>query len=214
MRQITCLHEQDVEVKRFGTHTDKRLVERMLSGDDSAFRIFFSTYFPRLLRFARYRLHGDEALAEDVAQSALGKAMDKLDTYRGEAALYSWLCTFCRHEIGAVIKRTKRDPVDLIDDLPVIRATLESLIDPAAGPELDAGRKELKRLIQVTMDNIQPVYADALAWKYIDGLSVAEIGTRLGRGHKAAESLLNRARESFRDGFSTLAGASIDLLGD
>ena len=115
------------------THVDKRLVARMLEGEEVAFRTFFSTYFPRLLRFALYRLHGDEALAEDVAQSALGKAMDKLETYRGEAALYSWLCTFCRHEIGAALKRTQREPVDLIDDIPVIRATLESFTDPHGG---------------------------------------------------------------------------------
>lgn len=198
----------------FEAHSDKRLVERMLTGDDVAFRTFFTTYFPRLFRFALYRLRGDEALAEDVAQNTLGKAMDKLDTYRGEAALYSWLCTFCRHEIGAVIKRTQREPVDLIDDLPLIRATLESLMDPAASPELDANRSELARLIQVTMDSLPSAYADALEWKYIDGLSVAEIGKRLGRGHKAAESLLSRARESFRDGFSTLTDARIDLILD
>lgn len=198
----------------FETHADKRLVERMLAGDETAFRSFFSAYFPRLFRFALCRLHGDVALAEDVAQDTLGKAMDKLDTYRGEAALYSWLCTFCRHEIGAVLRRTQRDPVDLIDDLPVIRATLESLMDPHAGPDIDAKRSELARLIQVTMDSLPSAQADALEWKYIDGLTVAEIGTRLGRGHKAAESLLNRARESFRDGFSALTGASIDLLLD
>jgi len=201
-------------VNTFETHSDKRLVEQMLAGDDVAFRTFFSTYFPRLLRFALYRLHGDDALAEDVAQNALGKAMDKLDTYRGEAALYSWLCTFCRHEIGAALRRTHREPVDLIEDLPAIRATLESLTDPGAAPDRDADRSELARLIQVTMDSLPPVYADALEWKYIDGLSVVEIGKRLGRGHKAAESLLNRARESFRDGFSTLTGAGIDLILD
>jgi len=201
-------------VNTFETHSDKRLVEQMLAGDDVAFRKFFATYFPRLLRFALYRLHGDYALAEDVAQNALGKAIDKLDTYRGEAALYSWLCTFCRHEIGAVLRRTHREPVDLIEDLPMVRATLESLIDPGAAPDRDADRSELARLIQVTMDSLPPVYADALEWKYIDGLSVAEIGNRLGRGHKAAESLLNRARESFRDGFSTLTGAGIDLILD
>jgi RNA polymerase sigma-70 factor, ECF subfamily len=201
-------------VNPFEAHSDKRLVERMLAGEDLAFRTFFSTYFPRLFRFALYRLRGDEALAEDVAQNTLGKAMDKLDTYRGEAALYSWLCTFCRHEIGAVIKRTNREPVDLIEDLPLIRATLESVIDPTAGPELDANRGELGRLIQVTMDSLPSAYADALEWKYVDGLSVADIGERLGRGHKAAESLLNRARASFRDSFSTLTDASIDLLLD
>ena len=84
----------------------------------------------------------------------------------------------------------------------------------AEAPDSDADRRELARLIQVTMDSLPTVYADALEWKYIDGLSVAEIGVRLGRGHKAAESLLNRARDSFRDGFSILTGASLDLILD
>jgi RNA polymerase sigma-70 factor (ECF subfamily) len=204
----------EVSVKFLDTHIDKRLVERMLAGDDDAFRAFFSTYFPRLLRFALYRLGGDEALAEDVAQNTLGIAMDKLDTYRGEAALYAWLCTFCRHEISAAVKREQREPVDLIEDLPLIRATLESFVDPTAGPDYDVNRSELARLIQVTMDSLPSTYADALEWKYVDGLSVVEIGDRLGRGHKAAESLLNRARESFRDGFATLTGAGIDIVLD
>ena len=92
--ELRCDCAPGAEVNSFEAHADKRLVERMLAGDDVAFRTFFSTYFPRLFRFALYRLRGDEALAEDVAQNTMGKAMDKLDTYRGEAALYSWLCTF------------------------------------------------------------------------------------------------------------------------
>lgn len=194
------------------THPDKQLVERLLAGDESAFRHFFAANFSRLFRFAVYRLHGDEALAEDVVQRTLCKAVDKLDTYRGEASLYAWSCTFCRHEIGAVLRETKRSPVDLIEDLPEIRATLESLLDPASLPEHDAARSELARLIKVTMDSLPVDYADALEWKYIDGLTVAEIAARQGRGRKAAESLLNRARESFRDGFSTLTGAAIELI--
>ncbi len=198
----------------FEAHADKKLVERLLAGDEAAFRAFFATYFPRLFRFARYRLHGEEALAEDAVQNALGKAIDKLDTYRGEAALYTWLCTFCRHEISALLKHAHREPVDLIEDLPAIRATIESLMDPHAAPEREADRRELSRLIQVALDGLPSAYADALEWKYIDGLTVAEIGERSGRGRKAAESLLSRARESFRDGFSALIGNGIDLIWD
>lgn len=201
-------------MESFETHADKKLVERLLAGEEAAFRNFFATYFPRLFRFALYRVHGEEALAEDAVQAALGKAIDKLDTYRGEAALYTWLCTFCRHEISALLKRAHREPVDLIDDLPQIRATMESLMDPTAAPERDADRRELSRLIQVTMDGLPSAYADALEWKYLDGLTVAEIGERSGRGRKAAESLLNRARESFRDGFAALIGNGIDLIWD
>jgi DNA-directed RNA polymerase specialized sigma24 family protein len=94
----------------------------------------------------------------------------------------------------------------------MIRATLESLTDPAATPELEANRLDLARLIKVTMDSLPSAYADALEWKYIDGLSVAEIGDRQGRGRKAAESLLNRAREAFRDGFTATTGVGTGLI--
>jgi len=43
-----------------------------------------------------------------------------------------------------------------------------------------------------------------LEWKYIQGLSVAEIATRLGTSMKAAESMLTRARLAFREGYSSL----------
>ncbi len=199
-------------MKSSAIHTDKRLAERMLGGEEAAFRLFFSTYFPRLFRFALYRVGGDEAQAEDIVQNTLHKALDKLESYRGEAALFTWLCTFCRHEISAWLKKKNRSQVDLIEDTPMIRATLESLTDPAATPELEANRSDLARLIKVTMDSLPSAYADALEWKYIDGLSVAEIGDRQGRGRKAAESLLNRAREAFRDGFAATTGAAVDLI--
>lgn len=199
-------------MKTADMHPDKQLVERLLAGDEVAFRTFFRSYFPRLFRFALRRLHGDESLAEDVVQVTLGKAIDRLDTWRGEAALFAWLCTFCRHEIGAILKRAHREPVDLVDDLPGVRATLESLMDPSATPDFDADRRDLAQLINVTMDSLPSDYAEALEWKYIDGLSVVEIGARQGRGHKAAESLLNRARQAFRDSFVTLTGGGPDFV--
>jgi DNA-directed RNA polymerase specialized sigma24 family protein len=49
-------------------------------------------------------------------------------------------------------------------------------------------------------------YGDALKWKYLEELPVEQIAGRLGVGHKAAESLLTRARAAFRDSFSRVAG--------
>jgi len=201
-----------MQTDRLELASDKRLVERVLQGEEPAFRRFFSMYFPRLFRFALYRLDGDADLAEDVVQITMTKALDKLASFRGEAALFSWLCTFCRHEIGAVLRRKARNPIALIEDEPAIRAALESLIDPASTPETEFWTAELARLIKVTLDSLPIAYGDALEWKYIDGLSVTEIGERLGRGNKAAEALLFRAREAFRDGFVTLAGGALDVM--
>lgn len=191
--------------------SDRELVRRMLAGDERAFGELFDGCFPGLYRFALTRLDGDEAAAEEVAQAALCKALSKLATYRGEAALFTWLCTFCRHEISAFCQRNRRvlRQVDLVEDRPEVRAALESL--PASlreGPAEAFDRKELGRLVAVVLDRLPPHYGDALEWKYLEGLAVKEIAARLGLSAKAAESLLVRAREAFRDGFATLVQES------
>ena len=56
----------------------------------------------------------------------------------------------------------------------------------------------------MTLDYLPDNYGDALEWKYIQELSVQEIAARLKVSPKAAESLLSRAREAFRDAFATV----------
>jgi RNA polymerase sigma-70 factor, ECF subfamily len=190
---------------------DRVLVRRMLASDEAAFECFFDTYAPGLYRFAIARLDGNEDAAEEVVQATLCRAIAKLPTYRGEAALFTWLCTFCRHEISAHYERVgrTRHETPLIEEAPDVRAALESLGAASAdGPHERLRRQELARLVQMTIDYLPDRYGDALEWKYIQELSVHEIAARLKISPKAAESLLSRAREAFRDAFAAVhAGA-------
>jgi RNA polymerase sigma-70 factor, ECF subfamily len=189
---------------------DRELVARMRAGSEEAFEEFFDRYFPGLFRFALSRL-GEEDGAEEAAQAALARALGRLQTYRGEAALFTWLCTFCRHEIAALVERRRRagTAVALVEDAPEVRAALEVLAgSDASGPDDALRRRETARLVQATLDALPPRYGNALEWKYVQGLSVREIAERLAVGPKAAESLLTRAREAFREGFSSVAVAA------
>lgn len=189
--------------------SDIDLARRVLSGDESASEAFFADYFPRLFRFARIRLGGDDQGAEEVVQSTLIRAVRKLHTYRGEAALFTWLCTLCRREIGGWLQRTGRSAeVSLTEDHPAVRMALEAAASVAsADPESEAGRRELSQLVQLTLDQLPGRYGQVLEWKYIQELSVDEIAQRLGVGYKATESLLTRARQAFREAFSVVGGA-------
>jgi RNA polymerase sigma-70 factor (ECF subfamily) len=187
--------------------SDFALARRLLAGDESAFDEFFAGYFPRLYRFARARLGGNEDAAEEVVQATLIKAINKLHTYRGEAALLTWLCTFCRREIAAWLERAgKTVEVSLLDQ-PETRAVLDAIAALSGdNPERELHRRELSRLVQAVLDQLPARYGDALEWKYIEGLPVREIAQRLGLGYKAAESLLTRARQAFREGFGLVEG--------
>lgn len=186
---------------------DKRLVRRLLAGEEAAFDAFFEAMYPALFRFALARLDGQREAAEDVTQAALFKAVRKLDTYRGEASLLTWLCTFCRHEIFAYTKKYHHvSSVIPIDDAPEIRAALESLhaLD-STDPHMALDRQQQASLVQRVLDELPPHYGSVLEWKYVDELPVQEIADRLGVRLPAAESLLARARRAFRDAVLTVS---------
>ena len=187
--------------------SDVELVRRMLRGDEDAFERFFNVAYPMMYRFALARLDFDRDTAAEIAQAAVCKALHNLRNFRGEAALLTWVCTICRHELYAHEKRHGRHTrVELAEDDPEVRAALESLRAPAAG-DLDTAldRQRVASLVRRVLDTLPPHYADVLEWKYIDEATVQEIAVRLGLGVKAAESLLTRARKAFRDAFGTMA---------
>jgi RNA polymerase sigma-70 factor (ECF subfamily) len=192
------------------SHVDRELVSRLLKGDERAFHEFFDGYFPGLFRFALARTDRDEDAAEEIAQATLCAAIPKLATFRGEAALFTWLCTFCRHELSAFYERRggTKATLTLREDDPAFLAAVDSLAAGSdTGPEAAIRREETARLVHVLLDRLPPRYATALEWKYIDGLSVKEIADRLNLSAKAAESMLTRARDAFREGFSILTQA-------
>jgi len=185
---------------------DRRLVRRMLARDEDAFNRFFDTFFARLFRFALRRVH-DENIAEEIVQTTLVIAVRKLQTWRGEAALFTWLCSICRRELSAYWRRTSRTPeLHAIDDDPDIQRQLEALAADIDGPERILERRELAERVQIALDYLPGRYGDVLEWKYIHGLAVAEIAAKLDSTPKAVESMLSRARDAFRDAFATLHG--------
>lgn len=182
---------------------DRNLVARLLAGDEDAFELFFRTQAPRLYRFALSRLAGDADAAEEVVQRTLVRAVGKLATYRGRAALATWLTTFCRHELSARWRRNGGRP--RLATLGGIR-DLEEAADLATSRACDDPERrlldgELGSLVRTVLDRLPERHGAALEWKYVAGLSVREIGDRLGIGTTAAQSLLARAREGFRRRF-------------
>lgn len=187
---------------------DRLLARLLLRGDEAAFERFAADYLDRIYRFALRRLDHDHPLTQEIAQSTIVKAIEKLDTYRGEAALFSWICSICRSEISTHFRKQRREPlIEAVDERPDLQAMVESLADQGLGPEGDLERRESALLVQQTLDELPARYGRALEWKYLEGLSVKEIADRLEVGPKAAESILTRARDAFRNAFEKLGRA-------
>lgn len=192
------------------TADDRQLVVRLLAGDERAFRGFFDEYFDRLYRFALSRTRGDVDLAEEAAQRTLSRAVRRLDSYRGEASLFTWLAQICRNELADLLEAAARDAsrtVSLDADLRV-RAAAESLVDDTSDdPTRQQVEEDAGRLVREVLGGLPGRYGEVLEWKYLEDLATQQIADRLGTTFEAAQSTLQRARAAFR---SALAARGLD----
>ena len=195
------LHGERVQVHK----EDQVLIEKLLKGDESAFKSFYNTYFPRVFRFCLLRVN-DEETCKDVVQQVMINAMKGLVTYRGEASLFTWLCQIARNEIAVWFKKTgrKQNLTSSFDEYPSLQAALESLPTSIEGETSSLHDDALKSLVQTSLDCLPSAYGAALELKYIEGLSVSEIAEQLSLTEIAVQSLLARARKAFKIVFSDL----------
>jgi len=179
---------------------DRELVRRMLAGEKAAFDAFFAAHAPRLAAFVMRRAGLNPAAVEDIVQSALIKAVRNLGSFRGEAALFTWVCEISRNELARVHRSAARQPVhESLDAVTAVREEVLGLHAPADREPANVLELEAHRgAISNTLGFLPRRYSSVLEWKYADGFSVQEIGTMLGLTTAAAQSLLARARKEFR----------------
>ena len=180
---------------------NKAAAQTVLWGSSSELKAFFDEYFPRLYRFTIVRVSGEHEVAKEIVQNAFSKIVLNIQKFKGEASLFTWMCSICRNEIADFMRKQSR--FDAVIELHGSTAELDSVADSWSGLETDKpdsvceGEQKVK-LIHETLDRLPAKYGDVLEWKYIEGLPVSEIAERLSLDHSAAQSLLYRARMAFQ----------------
>lgn len=179
---------------------DRHLARRMCSGDEAAIGAFCREYLPKVYRFAlaRVRVASD---ADDVVQIVMANAARRIETYRGEATLLTWLLQICRRELSKRYALVDSAPALLqYDGDDAIRALVESIEgSPDDDPERVMMREDLTMRLWGAMEELPARYADALEMMYVDDMSSKDIAAKLGIGDAAAQSLLARARRALRE---------------
>lgn len=183
------------------------LRDRILAGDRAAAEGFFRRHLDALFEFVHYRVGGNRSVAEDVVGETMLVAVERFATFDGRSSLHTWLCGIAKNKIRAQRREARAVPIaEVLEGAdPEIDAILTA-IDEEPLPEWILERRETRELVGATLSSLPPDYRSALVAKYVDGLSVSEMAARAGKGEKAAESTLHRARLAFARVFQLLAG--------
>lgn len=183
---------------------DKRLAKDVLHGNRNALRVFFDRYYAPTYRYCLRRVSPNDA--EEVATDTLRHAIRRIETYRGEATLITWIHRVARSQLSAHFERTgKHRNLVLIDDNENVRAEVEAMAaDLTQTPEKTREQAERQQLVHLMLDYLPAEYGKILEWKYIEGLTVEEIAQKLTTSTTAIQSKLARARRAFKKHFANL----------
>ena len=163
--------------------------------------VVYREYAPRIYNLAR-RMLGSDSDAEDVTQDVLLQVVRNLNSFRGEAALPTWLHRVTvnaalghRRKRAVREGRQAREPVELFVEQEHEQA-------PAArwsvAPEEAALTHETHQVIEEAIARLPEMYRDIFVLADVESLPNAEIANLLGLSVSAVKSRLHRARLMMR----------------
>ena len=89
------LHESALRMRK--TLDERKLVERVLKGDEGAKSELYSAHQQKLYSFCVYFLGSNDPEIEDILQEVFMTAFQKLDRFEFRSSLDTWLTQICIH---------------------------------------------------------------------------------------------------------------------
>lgn len=186
---------------------DGTLAAALVRGDSGASDQLVAEHADAVFEFILYRVGRQREVAEDLAQETLVTGLDRVHRFDGRSSLRTWLLGIAKNKVRESLRARRARPLSeiLIDSDDEVLGHL-ARIESEPLPEEALQREETRAFVGATLASLPEAYRTALTERYIEGRSVPETAHAQGRGVKAAESTLHRARRAFRDAFSALVG--------
>lgn len=184
---------------------EQELIGRMQAGDSTAVSDLASTYGPRIHQLAfRYLKNWEDA--EEVTQDVLMKVHRKIDAFRGDAALSSWIY---RITFNTAMSRLRNGRFSRPYEVPRQDESVEQAREPADWSSLaddQVMRAQLRDRLIKALTHLPQVYRVPVILRDIHGLSTEEASAILGVKPQTLKSRLHRGRLILRQHLGEFAG--------
>jgi len=182
---------------------DQVAISRLKQGDLSALEALVKRYQVQAVQ-AAYAIVYDRALAEDLAQTAFLKVVERAHQFDEERPFAPW---FFRIVVNDSIKaaRKQKTLISLDKESDKQNAQLARwLIDPGSKPERVLEQKEIHQRILRAIQSLSPEHRAVVVMRYFLEMSEADIVTDMDRPLSTIKWWLREARHRLR----SLIGAS------
>jgi RNA polymerase sigma-70 factor (ECF subfamily) len=138
----------------------------------------------------------NEADAEDVAQEAIVRAFRKLSSFRAESKFSTWLISITINEARTRLRRQVLVRMESLDQLPDEDKGLSPALlrDWRAIPSEAVERDEVRKLIQLAVDQLPDIYREVFLLRDVEELTINEAAEVLHISIPSVKIRLHRAR--------------------
>lgn len=181
---------------RWATTPDQELLRAHVNGDPEAFGVLFTRHRDRLWAVA-LRTMGNPEDAADGLQDGMIAAFRRAGSFRGDAAVTTWLH---RVVVNACLDRIRAAKVRAADALPddleevVGRGSLATATTETEDPAEHAVVDERRRLVLDALRTLPEEQRAALVLVDMEGYPVAEVAVMLGCAEGTVKSRCARGR--------------------
>ena len=175
---------------------DSQLIQRVLSGDDTAFSVLVRKYQKPVHALA-WRKVGDFHIAEEITQDTFLKAYQKLSMLKEPQRFLSWLYVIAANLCKAWLrkKRLRTQSLENTERIALEKATYSDyVIEENERTAVEAQREVVKALLAKLQESERTI----VTLRYFGEMSSAEIGEFLGVSANTVRSRLRRAQERLK----------------
>jgi RNA polymerase sigma-70 factor (ECF subfamily) len=174
---------------------ERTLLRRLRDRDERAFRELVETHRDRVFNIT-YRMLGDRAEAEDVAQEVFISVFKTIDTFREEAKFSTWLyrvtVNHCKNRIKYLARRHDRDRDEL--DETAHETNGAAGVPRHVQPDRALEGAQLEVLLQEAIAHLDDDQRVVVVLRDVEDLSIEEICEITGLPDGTVKSRLHRAR--------------------
>ena len=189
------------------TKPDSELITECLKGQTDSFGQLVTRYQDRLFGTLVTML-GSVEDARDVAQEAFVQAYQKLDSFRGQSAFYSWLFRIALNS-SVDHHRRQRRPTVSIDAAREQTGSEPTDLHADTSPSFSIERTERQTLVQLALSKLSPEYRQVLVMKEMEDMKYEEIAAMVKIPVGTVRSRIHRGRAELKEILERLLGDQI-----
>jgi len=153
----------------------------------------YRSYFQDVFLYIK-SLANDEHIAEDITSETFLKAIQSIDSFKGNCDIRIWLCQIAKNCYFSYLRKHKK------------LTNLETVAEPADSIDIEAAMNTAETSMQIheVLHNLKEPYKEVFSLRTFGELSFKQIAALFGKSENWACVTYHRARNMISEGMEEL----------